>query len=102
MEGIGDGWKAEVALLQLKIQTFHEQVRALGEVQPQSDLARCLVNLSSMLGNMMEELDLVQRIEGQMVLQGQMWIKKSIDRLAADVSCDIRGRLGPPPAGPAG
>ncbi|MCJ1243117.1 hypothetical protein MMC30_000314 [Trapelia coarctata] len=102
MEGIGDGWKAEVALLQSKIRTFHEQIRALGEVQPQSDLARCLGSLSSMLSNMMEELDLVQRIEGQVVLQGQTWIKKSIDRLAADVTYDIGGRFGPTPVASSG
>lgn len=100
MEGIGDGWKAEVALLQSKVHSFHEQIGVLGEVQPQSDLARCLVSLSSVLSNMMEELDLVQRIEGQMVLQGQTWIKKSIDRLAADVTCEIGGRFGPAPGGP--
>lgn len=95
MEGIGDGWKAEVALLQPRIHMFHEQIRALGEVQPQSDLARCLSGISSMLSNMMEELDLVQRIEGQVVLQGQTWMKKSIDRLAADVTYDIGGHFGP-------
>lgn len=97
-EGIGDGWKAEIALLQLKIHRFHEQIRALGEVQPQSDLARCLVSLSSMLCNMMEELDLLQ----QMVLRGQMWIKKSVDRLATDLTGDIGGPLGPTPGGPVG
>ena len=99
MEGIGDGWKADVALLQSRIYMFHEQIKALGEVQHQSDLARCLSGISSMLSNMREELDLVQRIEGQVVLQGQTWIEKSIDRLAADVTCDIGGRLGPTPVG---
>lgn len=95
MEGIGDGWKAEVAILQSKIRRCHEQIRALGEVQPHSDLARCLGALSLMLSNMMEELDLVQRIEDQMVFHAQSWIKKSVNRLAADVTCDLGGRFGP-------
>jgi len=95
VEGIGDGWKAEVSLLRSKMRSFQEQLRKLGEVQPNSELARCIQALKTMIGNMLEELDTVQGIEIELVSQGEEWVKESIDLLAADVRYGIGGTLGP-------
>ena len=92
MEEIGDGWKAEVALLTSKIHGHKQELGGLGaSAESQSDLARCLIALSAMLENMLDELELLQQIEGEMVLQGSTWTRNTLASIAASVTCGMGG-----------
>ena len=86
IEGLGDGWKAEAATLTSKILQMAEDLQALGSAEGKSDLNRCILVLSSMFNNMLEELDLILHIEAQLVQDEQAWAQASIDHLTANVS----------------
>ena len=83
LEGLGDGWKAEVMSLHGRMLQAADSLLRLGEVQRQSDLARCVTVLSEMLKNMLEELEIVQLIESQMVQQERLWVESSVNRIAS-------------------
>ena len=92
VEEIGDGWKAEVALLTSKIRGHKQALGSLGaSAESQSDLARCLISLSAMLDNMLDELELFQQIEGEMVLQGSAWTRNTLASIAASVTHGMGG-----------
>ena len=83
LEGLGDGWKAEVVSLHGQILQTADSLLRLGEVEHQSDLARCITVLSEMLKNMLEELEMVQLIESQIVQQEKVWVESSINKIAS-------------------
>ena len=85
VESIGDGWKAEAALLRAQLSTFRDDVEGLGDAMPLSDLARCLVALWTQITNMLEELDVIGAIEGDMIHQEAVWMQDAVARLAVDV-----------------
>ena len=83
LEGLGDGWKAEASSMHSRILHAADGLLGLGEVQHQSDLARCVTVLFEMLKNMLEELELVQLIENQIVQQEKVWVESSINKIAS-------------------
>jgi hypothetical protein len=85
VEGLGDGWKAEIGNLAARVLHVSNNILSLGDVQLQSELSRCVTTLSEMLMNMLEELEMMQSIEQSMVEQEQFWVQSSIDRMATDL-----------------
>ena len=76
VEGIGDGWKTDAALLTTKLLSCGATLQKLGSAPPGSDLARTLQVLSAATKNMLEELSMIQSIEHLIVDQEQVWIKE--------------------------
>ena len=92
VEEIGDGWRAEAALLISKIRGHKQALDKLGaSVESQSDLYRCLTSLCAMLDNMLDEIQLLQEIEGEMVLQGSTWTRNTLASIAASVTRGMGG-----------
>lgn len=89
MEGLGDGWKAEISALQGRLLQAANSLLTLGEIQGQSDLSRCMLVLSEMIENMLEELELVENIEDAMVKQEEFWVRNSINRLDSDLRGNV-------------
>ena len=85
LEGLGDGWKAEMTGLQARVVQVSNNILSLGDVHEKSDLSRCVTSLSEMLMNMLEELEMMQFIEEAMVGQEHIWVQTSIDRMASDL-----------------
>ena len=87
VEGLGDGWKAEVALLENTVLNAADEIVSLGEMSPGgSDLERCITAVSEMLKNMLEELDMIVSIEQHMIMDERSWIEGSISNIAAGLS----------------
>lgn len=86
MEGLGDGWKAEVDALMSALCRCSDDLESLGPAIEPSDLARCLNVLMTMLANMLEELVLVRDIENTLVEREGSWVKDRIQGLSAKVS----------------
>ncbi|MCJ1438771.1 hypothetical protein MMC27_008161 [Xylographa pallens] len=86
LEGIGDGWKAEVDTFRSKLLAYQEELILLGEAHPKSDLIRCLDAALGGLTNMLEELDVIQAIETQFLRDEENWLNDSLGRIAADLS----------------
>jgi hypothetical protein len=90
IEGLGDGWKAEIALLQTKILNAADDMLGLEEINPGgSDLERAIAAVSEMLKNMLEELEMVVSIEAQIVKDEKDWIEGSIHRIANELKTDL-------------
>jgi hypothetical protein len=90
VEELGDGWKSEVASLYATLATVSTNIKSLREAPEQSDLARCIKVLSTMIRNMQDELTAVKDIERDMVEQEKSWVTNSINQIATDVSMDAK------------
>ena len=84
VEGIGDRWKTDAALLTTKLLSCGATLEKLGDALPASDLARTLQALSAATKNMLEELSVIQSIERMIVDQEQVWIEEQIVLTALD------------------
>ena len=92
VEGIGDGWKAEVATLATRATSALNQLRIMGDVvQGISDLKRLLDLLSELLLTRLHELEVIQAVESQLCRQETAWMHRQLDRIDADVSNEIMG-----------
>ena len=92
VEGIGDGWKAEAAVLATRATSALNQLRIMGDVvQDDSDLKRLLELLSELLFTRLHELEVIQAVENQIDRQEAAWMHTQLDRIDADVSNGITG-----------
>ncbi|MCJ1259056.1 hypothetical protein MMC24_006891 [Lignoscripta atroalba] len=89
VEGIGDGWRAEMTLLERELGAFLRELQVLGKPDEGSSLARVLNSFRIILTDMMEELEIMWSIEDGMVSEDQLWVKESVSQVAFDVSNDI-------------
>lgn len=90
IEGLGDGWKAEILALQNTIMSSASDILTLGEIAVESsDLQRCITTVSESLTQMLEELELIALIEEHTAQAEQKWIQDSINSIASD----LRGGL---------
>ena len=70
-EGLGDGWKAEARAQQGAIVGLAFELLELGASTADCELTRCVTALSEMLNNMLQELEVIQGIEGDILRQEQ-------------------------------
>lgn len=90
VEGLGDGWKAEIRALQSIVLNAADEIISLGEMSPGgSDLERCITAISEMLKNMLEELDLIVSIEEHMVADEKDWVEGSINQIASGLKSGL-------------
>ena len=84
VEGLGDGWKAEVQSLHDSLVEAASDIMALCEIfADSSDIQRCILVTTEALTHMLEELELITSIEEQMTADEQTWVKGSINDIAA-------------------
>ena len=90
VEGIGDGWRAEVATLATRATSALNRLRVMGDVvEGESDLKRLLDLLSELLLTRLHELEVIQAVASQVCRQESAWMHKQVDRIDADVSNEI-------------
>ena len=87
IEGLGDGWKAEVSALSAAAVEAAKEILTLGEISPEgSDFQRCITSVSETLTQMLEELELVSFIEDHTMQEERSWVERSINRIASGLN----------------
>lgn len=81
IEGIGDDWKAEIAVLERKLATCSRQLRSIRKPQENSALGHVLSAFQTMVANLMDELDVIQRIEKDVLAQEISRIERQVEDL---------------------
>lgn len=84
-EGLGDGWKAELATLQEELLLAANATLSLGDVEGDSDIARVVGLVLEMVKNMLEEVELMESIEQAVVVQQQAWVQSTLDELRQEI-----------------
>ena len=91
IEGLGDGWKAEVSALQATVLEAANNVVTLGEITPEgSDLQRCITLVSESLTHMLEELEMIVQIEESMVGEERDWVQGAVNNIATNLRDGLR------------
>ena len=85
-EGLGDGWKAEVAALQDSLLQGANDILSLGDVEGESDIVRAITLALELIKNMLEELELMESVEQNIVQQQRGRVKASLNDLTREVS----------------
>ncbi|MCJ1231144.1 hypothetical protein MMC12_007820 [Toensbergia leucococca] len=88
VESIGNGWKAELALLERKLISCLEELKYLDGGRESSNLACVRMQSRDLTANMLKELECMRNIESEMMLEEESWIKYTIHRLESDVIQD--------------
>ena len=84
IEGLGDGWKAEIAALTETVYRAATELLELKEVTPTgSDSERCICTIKESINNMIDELELVAFIEEHTMQQERSWVQGSINAIAS-------------------
>ena len=83
IEGLGDGWKAEISALTETVYRAATELLELKEVTPTgSDFERCICTVKESINNMIDELELVAFIEEHTMQQERSWVQGSINAIA--------------------
>ena len=86
IEGLGDGWLAEVHSLQSKLVNSAETMIGLAGIDTaETDIGRTITAVSEMLKNMLEELDMVLNLERSIVDEEKDWMEGSIATITNDL-----------------
>jgi hypothetical protein len=85
VEGLGDGWKAEVATLQEGLLQAANDILSLGDIEGESDIVRSITLVLELINNMLEELELMESIEQHIVQQQRGWVQSSLNELRRDI-----------------
>ena len=88
IDGLGDGWKAEVASLIRKLQGLVRQLDGLGRVEEcgkESSLVEMVDGLKALTRNAVEELRLVDRLEAEVVKREARWVDEQVADMVGDV-----------------
>ena len=85
VEDIGDGWKAELAVLERKIASVARDFNRLGPAREGSSLAFVLTSLSKIITGMQDEIESMRIIESEILTQEHAWVAGMIDDLTFDV-----------------
>lgn len=79
IEELDQQWRDELRSQARKVETFHERLADLGEVEGKSSLSRTLSGLMSMASGMATELDYMKKIEAEVVRAEAIWIREMIE-----------------------
>ena len=88
IEGIEDDWKADIAILEKKLAICSRQLRSIRKPQENSTLGHVLSIFQTMIVNFMDELDVIRRIEKDVVAQEILWIDHQVEDLFHTVKYD--------------
>ena len=86
VEGIGDGWKAEAMVLERELGYMRKDLEGFGEVREGSGLGRLVTAGNKLCQGLLEELDVMQWIEGEIMREEGTWMDDMVGRLGKGVS----------------
>jgi hypothetical protein len=90
IEGLGDSWKAENAALIRKLTLLSRDLGRLAQPAPGSSIAYIVEACASILLGILEELQIMQKIEAEVVTKEKDWVEDRLRAIAAGtVSLDI-------------
>lgn len=89
VEGLGEGWKSEVGVLVRKLQGLVRQLDGLGRVEDRaeggSSLVEVVSGLKTLTSGAVEELRLVEGLEGEVVKREGRWVDERIGSLGGEI-----------------
>ena len=86
VEGIGDGWKAEAMVLERELGYVRKDMEGFGEVKEGSGLGRVVGLGMTLCQGLLEELDVMQWIEGEVMRAESVWFDEMVGQLGKGVS----------------
>lgn len=85
IEGLGDSWKAETAALIRKLTAFASDLERLALPTPGSSIASMVDACTTILRGILEELQIMQKIEAEVVSRERLWVEDRLRTIARDV-----------------
>lgn len=89
IQDLGDGWKAEIAVLERKLTSTAREFGRLGSAREGSSLAFILTSLGKMITAMQDEIASIRIVETQILTQEQAWVARLLDDLTSDINSDL-------------
>lgn len=89
IEGIGDGWKAEAMVLERELGYCARELEGFGNVKEGSGLGRLLGAWRRLVKGLLEELDVLQWIEGAVMVEEARWVESKIRELGTGLNGGI-------------
>ena len=86
VEGIGDGWKAEAMVLERELGYVRKDLEAFGDVKEGSGLGKIVRLGTTLCQGLLEELDVMQWIEGEVMREESVWVDEMVGRLGRGLS----------------
>lgn len=90
IESIGDDWRLEVATLEMKLASYSRDLRNVVMPLANSNLACFLLSLQKLVGNLLEELDVIRGIERDVMAEETIWIESAIPKLPPDADDSLK------------
>lgn len=90
IESIGDEWKLEVATLEMKLASYSRELRNAVMPQVDSNLACFLLSFQKLVGNLLEELGVMQGIERDVMADEKAWIESAIPKFLPDADDSLK------------
>jgi hypothetical protein len=84
IEEIDGSWGDDCRVQARKLEEWRDKLADLGEVEVKSSLATTLGGCRALIKGMLEELDIMRRIEKEVMISEQDWIKEMIDDTGED------------------
>jgi hypothetical protein len=85
IEGLGGPWKAENAALTRKLTLLSRDLGRLAQPAPGSSIACIVEACASILLGILEELQIMQKIEAEVVMKEKRWVEDRLRAIARDV-----------------
>lgn len=82
VEGMGDGWKADVAHWERKLRASARELQSLGEPRQGNRVARVVALLRGAVEGMVEELGVVKAVERDVVVAEARWVEGEVAKIA--------------------
>lgn len=89
IQDLGDGWKAELAVLERRLASTAREFGRLGPAREGSSLALVLTSLRKMITAMQDEIASIRITETQILTQEQAWVTGLLDDLTSDINSDL-------------
>lgn len=90
IETIGDDWKLEVATLEMNLASYSRGLRNVVMPPVDSNLACFLLLFQNLVGNLLEELDVIRCIERDVMAEETTWIESAVLKLPPDADDSLK------------
>ena len=85
VEGLGDAWRAENAVLMRKLTTFSRDLNRITQPASGSSIASIVATCKVLLDGILDELHVMQTIEASVVTREQEWVETRLQAIARGV-----------------
>lgn len=90
IESIGDDWKFELASLEVRLTSYSRELGNVVMPQADSNLSCFLLSFQKLVGNLLEELDVIRSIERDLMAEETTWIEIAIPKLPSDADDGLK------------